>query len=288
MTDRTDRIWSSQLIAADIYDCYSLKAAEKNGYHAAYLSMDAVAECVCGLKGAGLMSSEEFLWAAKRIASFSGIPVIAEIRSGFGFSAESAARTAGRLAKAGIHAVWLDDSVFQDPERRVFGEAWEERVRSVKAELKDFPCRLICTVHADRMTMEEAAEKCRQASEQGADLTGVSGLNGIEEARRLAELVRTPKIWIGAECGGIRAEELEELGYSLILDCHSAEGALEGMRLFGERTQTDRHTVFHDQHDFDGMLPSRSHYDLFEFYKTWIPLEQSFLDAASGNGKTTE
>lgn len=288
MTDRADKRWDHQLVAADVYDCYSLKAAEKTGYNGAYLSIDDIAECVCGLQETWKMSSEEFLWVAKRVISFANMPVIAEIRNGFGVRAESAARIAGRLAKAGASAVWIDDSVFQDEGHRIAGAGWERRIELTRREMEGSFCRLACTVHLDGEPLEKAAEKCRQAVRLGADLTGISGLRGMEDARKFSELVEGPKIWVGADQRSINTKELEKLGYRLILDCYSVAGALEGMRLFGRRTQEDGNTVFHDRQDFDGMLPTRSHYDLFEFYKLWIPLERHFFDVDWDSHKIRE
>lgn len=313
MLDKKTGVWKRRMAAADVYDCYSLKAAEKAGYDAVYLSVDGIAECVCGLEDADQLSLEEFLWSARRIVSFAELPVIAQIKSGFGSRAEDAALAAMRLAKAGVDAVWIDDSSFQKQGSRISQEEWGARVRKVQAALQKYSCRMICTITDGWESLEEAAARCSTARELGADLVGVCGLWTAAGLEQYAALVSDPKVWMpegtgrgitsgtkaemvsemetrvvsGTETRAISGAETEmaagklwDLGYELILDRYSAESAREGMELFGQRTQEDKNTVYHDQHDFDGMLPSRSHYDLFEFYKTWIPLEQHFLDAA--------
>jgi len=276
MKNRKTILCEHSVIAADIYDCFSLRAAQRVGYEAAYLSADGIAECICGLSDASQMSGEEMLWIAKRIISFAEIPIIADIKNGFGISAESAGRIAGRLAKAGVDAVWLDDTQFQNHGVVVAKEEWASRVRAVHEAVREYSCRLICTTDVEPEDMAEATVRCHIALSGGADMVGMNRLETMAEAKVFSHNVKGLKIWSGVDSGSINAKELEASGYSLILSCHSVNGALEGMRSFGERTRKDLNTVYHDQHDYDGMLPSRSYYDLFDFYKIWIPLEQHF------------
>lgn len=311
MPDKRTREWKCRMTAADVYDCYSLKAAEKAGYGAVYLSADAVAECVCGLDQTNQMSLEEYLWMAKRAASFTELPMIAQMKSGFGNQPEDAALSAMRLAKAGADAVWIDDSAFQKTGSRISEEAWKLRVKKVKEAVQDCSCKVICTITSGWEELGHAAARCNAAREQGADLVGICGIQSTEELNQYTALVPGPKVWIVPEAEdasgkrregrtedtiesgredkrGKRSEDVTETAagmadYELILDCYSVKSAKEGMELFGRKTQKDRNTVFHDQHDFDGMLPSRSHYDLFEFYKLWIPMEQHFMDAAAAD-----
>ncbi|MDD3251701.1 MAG: isocitrate lyase/phosphoenolpyruvate mutase family protein [Lachnospiraceae bacterium] len=280
MEDNKNAWWSRQIVAADIYDCFSLKAASKTGYEAVYLSADAVAECVCGLPDTEQMSAEELLWAAKRVFAFSEVPVIADIRIGLGNSTESAARLAGRMAKAGAKAVWINDVLSDKEERMIKSEEWKRRVWKVHEAIAMYPCILICTTGTRTQGMEHAMERCSQAASCGADIVGIEGMDLAEEARRLSEAVKAPKVWTEWNADHVTVQELEDLGFSLVMDCHSVKGALEGMQLFGERTMADGNTVYHDEHDYDGMLPTRSYYDLFEFYKEWIPLERGFMETA--------
>ena len=80
----------------------------------------------------------------------------------------------------------------------------------------------------------------------------------------------------------IEPEELEQLGFNIVVEDYSIKAAMFGMLYYGHKTLEDGNTVFHDTHTYDGLLqPGEDYHVLFSFWKTWLPMEDEFNDLSS-------
>ena len=240
--------------AADVYDCYSACTAEKSGYEALFVSAEAVAKCVCGLEDEQLISAQELYWSASRILLYETLPVIVDLSNGFGNNPQAASRIAEQLAEAGAYGLVIHDTCFQNKNQVVSMDDWRKRVRTVKAAVGNRSCKVYVAI-SDKSDMDERKVRSQVAAEEGCEAAQV--------------LFR-----YGEACKMLLTSE--ETKAEVVIDMFAPEAALKGMIQFGTQTQEDKNTVFHDEHDFDGLLPGKSYYALFDFYKKWVPMEETF------------
>ncbi len=55
-------------------------------------------------------------------------------------------------------------------------------------------------------------------------------------------------------------------------------GAAFGMEDFARQNAENQNTVYHDNHDFDGLLTEMDYHCLFGFHPFWVALERDFQD----------
>jgi hypothetical protein len=119
----------------------------------------------------------------------------------------------------------------------------------------------------------------------------VIGLKTIEQAKTVAIRDKGWKMWpdIGVTDGkpDVSLEEIDKLNFKIVSMHYTEKGALYGMLYYGRKTREDQNTVFHDTHDFDGLLqPGEDYHVLFSFWKKWLPMEDEFNDLSDVLAKT--
>ena len=274
-----------QVIAAGVYDCYSSRAMEHVGYKAVVLCGGAVA----GLNDENLVTLEDVAWTASRMTIFEEIPVLADARNGYGESAAHAARAVERLEGCGVQGIIIDDSTNTiDGGKGILSPAgWEKRLRAALNARQD--CLIIAAV-CGKGPIEERIDRCLAAQRAGADLVCIRHLETEKEVEAFAKAVPTGKMWYDAcHCDNVpmKFAQLKALGFEMIYQSFAARSARWGMTDFGKRTFADKHTVYHDEHDFDGLVDSKAVASLYNFAGAWIPFEQRMNDLGEV-GKMTD
>lgn len=278
-----------QIFLPGVYDCISARAVEISGYQAMLLSSMGVAYSWCGLPDIGLLNADEILWFASRITDYIKLPLVVSMDFGYQNS-NTIYRTVQRLVKAGVDSVIIDDTDDHCGRDRGSGvsviseQQWIGRVRAAKEAMSGTDGMVIARTGAKyKMGLAEAEHRCNVAIEAGADMTSIAGLDGIKEARDMAEKVSGNFMWsdLRAKDGQLEAtpEELKELRFSLISIYYTEKASMFGMLDFAKQNLKNGNTVYHDQHDFDGMLKlGEDYHKFFSFHKTWVPMEQEFMD----------
>jgi len=285
-----------ELIAKDpivipgIYDCISARAVELAGYQAALLSSMGVSYSWCGVPDLGLVGADEMLWFASRITDYVDLPLIVSVDNGYDSRGSGVYRTVKRLVKAGASAVMIDDTdgtcgSDRDGNVGLVPEAvWLEKIEAAKDAVQGSECLIIARSMAKPVLgLPEALKRCEAALGAGADLIAVEGLKTLEDAKLTAEKIPGTKMWTDWQPGGAGTapslEELKEYGFCLVSLFFTEEASMYGMMDFAMKNLENGNTVYHDQHDFDGLLkPGEDYHKFFAFHKKWLPMENRFLD----------
>jgi 2-methylisocitrate lyase-like PEP mutase family enzyme len=170
-------------------------------------------------------------------------------------------RTAKRLARAGAHAIQLEDSSDMQHETDLLPrELYYAKVRAAVAALEGTDCMLIARTNADPKTqIDEGCERLAHALELGADMTTLVKLNNLEDATYVAERVPGPKMYPDVMGGNgvpeVTVEQIQPLGYRLMTMHYLLKASMDGMIEHGLRNFADQGCVYTcDKQDATGVL----------------------------------
>lgn len=284
-----------QVVAPCVFDNISVRAVELAGYTAAVLSGAGLAYSMCGVPDMGLLNAEELLWMTNRLTDYTPLPVVVDAGNGYGESPSAVYITALRLAKSGAMAITIDDTTGVCGTDRSFAEdaapapvvPFDVYLAKVKAAVKaceNTDCIVIAkTVALASLGMEEAIRRCSAARAIGAELTMIEGVHTLAQAEEIATADVGMKVWpdltVVDGAPEVDISDLDRLGFRLVIMHYTEKAAFFGMLYYGKRTREDGNTVFHDTHDFDGILsPGQDYHELFSFWKKWLPMEDEFND----------
>ncbi|MBE1533001.1 isocitrate lyase/PEP mutase family protein [Actinomadura algeriensis] len=158
--------------APGVWDGLTARLAEQAGFPALCASGFAISAAL-GLPDAELYTMSENLDAVRRIIEASGLPVIADIDTGYG-NAVNAARTARRFADAGVAAVFMEDQespkrcpiCVGDPVPVIGVEEAAGKIRAVRDAVGD---RLVVIARTDTAG-REALERAETYAAAGAEM----------------------------------------------------------------------------------------------------------------------
>ena len=278
-----------QLIAPDTFDGISTRAAEHLGCKGALLSAGALTHSVRGIPDEGTLSATEMVWSLYRMVEDNcGIPLIVEVRSGFSDNLRIMPYDLERVVKAGAAAMLLDDRIFgcgsDSPEiQLVSREVAAKKIAIAVEAASNTACMVLFRSYCE--DPQEAIARCLAARDAGAQIVGAVCMHTREDAKRFAEAVPGRKLWSDLTVADgkpeVTAEELEELGYAVVLITFMEKAAWFGDLDFGQKNWENRNTVYADLHDFDGYLLDengklRDYHYIFSYWKKWMPLEKKF------------
>ncbi|MFJ9554283.1 oxaloacetate decarboxylase [Nocardiopsis sp. NPDC101807] len=158
--------------APGVWDGLTARLAEQAGFSALCASGFAVSASL-GYPDAELYTMSENLEATRRIRESSGLPLIADIDTGYG-NALNAARTARRFRDAGVAAVFMEDQespkrcplCVGDPVPLVPPEEAALKVRAVKDAVGDD----VLVIARTDARGEEALHRAKSYAGAGADM----------------------------------------------------------------------------------------------------------------------
>jgi 2-methylisocitrate lyase-like PEP mutase family enzyme len=256
------------LVVPFAYDAFSARLIERAGFSAVGISGSAVAASLLGVPDVGLMSREEVVGQARRIATTSSLPVIADADTGYGGPLQ-AARTVQDLEAAGVAGLFMEDQ--RDPKRcgHLAGTEvipTEEMVGKLTAALESrADPNFVIIARTDAIEsegLEAAAIRARTYLDAGADAAFVAAIGSREDLERLPSLIdRDAPLMVVLTEGGrtplIPADDLATIGYKIVgfsgLAIGVAAKAVErGLRILKAQGTTE--SVLEDTMD----LPSRN------------------------------
>ena len=243
------------LVVPFAYDALSARLIEEAGFRAVGISGSAVAASLFALPDVGLLSREDVVAQARRIASAVDLPVIADADTGYGGPLQ-AARTVQEFHSAGVAGLFMEDQ--QDPKRcgHLAGTqvvSTDEMLGKLKAALgarRDPDFLIIARTDALATEgVEGAAARARAYLDAGADMAFVVAPRTREELEALPRLITNGPLMVVLTEGGrtplLSVKELGDLGYKLIGYSGLAVGAAaraiqEGLAaLKGQGTNAD-------------------------------------------------
>lgn len=240
---------TSCIVAPCVYDCASARAVELVGFKAAMLSGGELSLAMNGVVDYGFTNLTDVEWMVSRIARTSPLALAADIEDGFG-GPLAVYMACKRLAQAGAQALQLEDSSDMEESTNLLPrEQYYEKVRAAIAALKGTDCMLIARTNADPATeLDEGCERCRKATELGAEMTTVVKLNNLQDARYVARHVPGWKMYPDVKSHNgvpsVTIEEIYPLGFKYMTMHYLLKAAMDGMLEHGKHNFAQQNCVY--------------------------------------------
>lgn len=269
-----------QLLSPCVWDCYSMRAVELAGFDCALLSGSAVSESLNGIPDLGIMTVDELVFVAERIANFASIPLLVDFDEGYGDSPLNVARNVEKLLKAGVAGFTLDDGmgirgydrlaqsrnidlvkqgITVKPYEVYPVEHFIAKVKAALDVLEGTDCVLIARTEARPVHgLDDAIERCKRAQDIGAPMTLVNRFYNIEECRKAAKVLDGWKMYpdVVIQPDGspeVELKEIEELGFNYVTMHYLEKGSMYGMLDYGLKNFANGNTVYSELHDMGGI-----------------------------------
>ncbi|MDQ1077493.1 oxaloacetate decarboxylase [Pseudoroseomonas cervicalis] len=222
-------------------DALTARMIAQAGFPALYMTGLGANAARLGLPDLGLMSGSEMVAQARDLTRAVTIPVIADADTGYG-GVLNIRRTVQDYAQAGVAALHLEDQ--QSPKRcgqlagirLVPAEEAALRLRAALAARGAEKLLVIGRTDAlPAMGMAEALDRARRYQDAGVDLVFVDGVKRLAELEEIARALPGPKVVSivdGTETVALRAEELQQMGFSLAL--YAVSTLFTAIRAIGE------------------------------------------------------
>jgi 2-methylisocitrate lyase-like PEP mutase family enzyme len=252
------------IVAPSCWNGLSARILRDAGFEVAYVGG--------WVTGAALATTEplttmtEQFGLASTVARATTVPVICDAGAGYGDPLH-VRRTVQEAVRAGISAIHIEDQVF--PKRASYHRGLEhvisadEMVDKIKAALKardevDRDFVVIARTDAKPATgsLDECIRRCRIYAEAGADLVFPLRVTDPEEARHVRQEVPDAPMVFLSYFGGMTAEEIEGLGFKLLIFPMAAQVAGYARVREVYRQIAERGVV--DQVDVEAMADMRS------------------------------
>ena len=286
-TDKNRRLRSlfenpGLIIAPGVFDCLTVRLAEKSGCAAAYMTGSGVSITRLGAPDIALLSFAEILDQAKRMADITTMPIIADADTGYG-GPLNVIRTVREFERAGISGIQLEDQDWpkrcgHEPGRRIVSVA--EMAGRIKAavDARNDPDLVIIARTDARTThgIDEAIDRANAYAEAGADVCFVESPESVDEMRAINQAVNAPTLANQVEGGRtplLDASQLAEIGFKIAIFPNSITRlfAAVGKLLYDELASKGSSQALSDQ-----MLDHRGLWTLFD-YPGFIELESRYL-----------
>jgi 2-methylisocitrate lyase-like PEP mutase family enzyme len=248
------------VLAPCVYDCASARAVELVGFKAMMLSGGELSLAMNGMVDYGFTNLTDIEWMVSRLSQASSLALAVDIENGFG-GALQVYRTCKRLARAGAHALQLEDSVNMEESTELLPrEGYYSKIKAAVAALKGTDCMLIARTNADPATqLDEGCERCKTAVELGADMTTVVKLNNLEDAKYVASKVPGWKMYpdVKGKDGvpEVTADQVYRLGYNFMTMHYLLKAAMDGMLEHGKHNFANQGCVYTcDKKDATGVF----------------------------------
>lgn len=233
------------IVAPGVYDCISVKAVERAGYDAAFVSGAAVTASVLGYPDVGLQTMSEILAHVRNMARSVEIPLIVDIDTGYG-NALNVMRTVREFEAAGAAALFFEDQTFPKRCGHFEGKKLipvDEMVVKIRAACEARRASdLVIVARTDARALEgldKAIERATIYAQAGADVIYVEALLGEDEMRKAAQAIPAPLQANMSEGNGktpvLHYDLLHEIGFKVI----SYSGLLQRTALRGMQRSLD-------------------------------------------------
>jgi methylisocitrate lyase len=209
-------------IIPGVYNTAVAMIAEKLGFKAVYVGGAAITLGM-GLPDLGIITRNQMLYEAKKIADFVSLPVICDVDTGYG----DIKKTVKYFENSGISGIQIEDQEeFKKcghlPNKKII--SLEEMVGKIKIAVKarkDENFLIIARTDArDVNGIEDVINRANAYLEAGADIIFPEALQTKEEFEYVAKRVKAPLIANMTEYGKtpyFTAKEFRKMGYYLVL-----------------------------------------------------------------------
>ena len=224
--------------APGCFDALSATLIEQAGFEAAYVSGFALSAASLGVPDLGLIGLDDVVGAVRRITAVIGIPVIADIDTGFG-GPLNVRRTVVEVEAAGAAAVQIEDQVapkrcghFEDKQIVDLDEAIERVAIAVESRQSADTVVIARTDAVAVAGLDAAIERAGRFREAGADVIFVEAIENAEQLAEVAAALEGSPLLYNAVEGGrsplLGADELAAAGVRILI--HPVTLLLETIR----------------------------------------------------------
>ena len=215
------------LLVPGAYDALSARLVEQAGFDAVYMTGFGATASLLGMPDVGLLSGDEMVDNAGRMARAVDVPLISDADTGYG-NAINVARTVQQFERAGVAAVHLEDQVSPKRCGHMSGKSvvpvdeMVEKVRAAVAARCDPDFVLIARTDARAVEgLDGALSRARAYLDAGADALFVEAPESeAEVAEVAAAFPGTPLLFNWVERGRtpmLPLESIAELGFALVI-----------------------------------------------------------------------
>lgn len=240
------------LIQPGIYDGYSARLVERAGFRTASISGAGVSESRMGWADRGVMTFDENLANARRLADCTELLLRADADTGYG-NAMNVYFVVRAFEKAGVAALMFEDQVWPKRCGHMAGKAviaageMVQKVRAAVDARRDPDFVIVSrTDAAGPLGVDEAIRRLNLYAEAGADCLYADALLSKEDIARVAKNVPKPLIvnmGLGMRTRNttplMSPQELQDLGvaavtYPRLLSTAALKGMMNAMAVFQE------------------------------------------------------
>jgi len=210
------------LVLPNAWDVASARIFEETGFPAIATTSAGIAFSL-GYPDGQRISREEMVARVARIARAVKVPVTADVESGYGFSAEDAARVTRELIGAGAVGMNLEDASGNPENPLVDLQLAVEKIKAAREAAAQLRVPIVVNARSDVYLQPgdpdtqyaEALRRLIAFREAGADCVFAPGLKDAETIGRLVKAVLCP-LNILAGPGTPPIAELEKLGVARV------------------------------------------------------------------------
>lgn len=214
------------VLAPGVADAVNARLVAAEGFKAIYMTGAGTTASRLGMPDVGLLTMNEMVDNAQRIADASGLPLIADADTGYG-GPVNVIRTIRAYERAGVAAVHIEDQSWPKRCGHLTGKTVvpkEEMVAKIRAAVDartDPDFQIIARTDAVAVEGYEAAiDRAKAYEEAGADVIFVEALTTMEQLREVPTLFRVPTLYNMASSGKtpfLSAAEMQELGFRVCI-----------------------------------------------------------------------
>jgi 2-methylisocitrate lyase-like PEP mutase family enzyme len=227
------------VIAPGIFDGFSARAVELNGFKAAYVTGAGASLSNFGLPDLGLITQSDLVDQISRLGEATTLPLIVDADTGFGGIA-NVARTVRRYERAGAAAIQFEDQVFPKRCGHLAGkevidpETFAARIEAACDARSDERVRIIARTDAIApLGIDRALERAHRYAEAGADLVFVEAPSSMDHIERIVREMTVP-VMINMISSSVTPtlsfDQLAQLGIALaIYPMVTQASAMDGM-----------------------------------------------------------
>jgi 2-methylisocitrate lyase-like PEP mutase family enzyme len=211
------------LILPNAWDVASARIFEEAGFPAIATTSAGIAFSL-GYPDGQRIPREEMVARIGRITRAVHVPVTADVESGYGSTAEDAARTTRELIQAGVAGMNLEDASDRRDQPLIDLQLAVEKIRAAREAAMQLRAQIVVNARTDVFLLpggnpdadySEAVRRLVAFREAGADCVFAPGLKDAETIGRLVKAVACP-LNILAGPGTPSIPELEKLGVARV------------------------------------------------------------------------
>jgi 2-methylisocitrate lyase-like PEP mutase family enzyme len=258
----------SPLLLPNVWDVASARIIEQSGFSAIATTSAGIAFSL-GYPDGQQISSSEMLAAVARIARAVGVPVTADVESGYGNRPEDAAATARAVMESGAVGMNLEDATDEPGNPLVDLSLQLERIRAVREVAEKAKVPIVLNARTDVYLLQigepgsrydHALRRLQAFREAGADCVFVPGLRDTSTIGRMVRDLRCP-VNILAVPGSQSVSELAALGVKRIsLGSGPMRASLGLLRRLAEELKSSGR--------YDAMSDAPSHAEIDELMRS--------------------